>query len=101
MGSEGTSARDRRVASVTMSHGRPTAEGDVMDPKLEEAAGRVKEAAGTLTGNDDLKAEGAADQASAQAQQAINDVADKAKGLVQGAADAAEGVIDSVKDHLS
>jgi len=31
-----------------------------MDPKIEDAAGRVKEAAGTLTGNDDLKAEGAA-----------------------------------------
>jgi len=72
-----------------------------MDPKIEEAAGRVKEAAGALTGNDDLKAEGAADQASAKAQQALDDAADKAKDLVEGAADAAEGAIDAVKDKLS
>lgn len=71
-----------------------------MDPKIEDAAGRVKEAAGTLTGNDDLKAEGAADQASAHAQQALNDVADKAKGLVEGAADAAKGAIDGITDKL-
>ena len=48
-----------------------------MDPKLEDAAGRVKEAAGTITGNDALKAEGAADQASAQAHEVINAAADK------------------------
>ena len=72
-----------------------------MDPKLEDAAGRVKEAAGTLSGNDDLKAEGAADQASAQAHEAINDAADKAKEMVEGVTDAAEGAIDAVKDKLS
>jgi uncharacterized protein YjbJ (UPF0337 family) len=72
-----------------------------MDPKIDEATGRVKEAAGALTGNEDLKAEGQADQAKAQAQQALDDVADKAKGVVKDVADAAEGVIDSVKDKLS
>lgn len=72
-----------------------------MDPKIEEAAGRVKEAAGTLTGNDDLKAEGVADQASAQARQAIDDVAEQAKNVVAGAAGAADGVIDAVKDKLT
>jgi len=30
----------------------------LMEPKLEDAAGCVKEAAEALTGNDDLKAEG-------------------------------------------
>jgi uncharacterized protein YjbJ (UPF0337 family) len=72
-----------------------------MDPKVEDAAGRVKEAAGALTGNEDLKAEGAADQASAHAKEALNDVADKAKGLVEGVADAAKGAIDGVTDKLS
>lgn len=72
-----------------------------MDPKIEEATGRVKEAAGALTGDEDLKAEGQADQASAKAKQALDDVADKAKDAVKGAADAAEGVIDSVKEKLS
>lgn len=72
-----------------------------MDPKIEDATGRVKEAAGTLTGNDELKAEGAADQASAKVHETVNDVTDKAKDAVQGVADAAEGIIDSVKDKLS
>jgi len=72
-----------------------------MDPKIEDATGRVKEAAGALTGNDDLKAEGAAEQASAQAQQAVTDAADAAKSAVQDVAGAAESVIDSVKDKLS
>jgi uncharacterized protein YjbJ (UPF0337 family) len=72
-----------------------------MDPKLEDAAGRVKEAAGALTGNDDLKAEGAADQASAQAHQAIDDAADQAKGLVKSATDAAEGAIDAIREKLT
>jgi uncharacterized protein YjbJ (UPF0337 family) len=72
-----------------------------VDPKLEEATGRVKEAAGALTGDDDLKAEGQADQAEAKAREAVDDAADKAKDAVAGAAKAAEGVIDSVKDKLS
>ena len=72
-----------------------------MDPRIEEATGRVKEAAGSLTGNDDLKAEGAADQASAKAHKALDDVADTAKGVVEGAADAAKGAIDGVTEKLS
>jgi uncharacterized protein YjbJ (UPF0337 family) len=72
-----------------------------MDPRIEDATGRVKEAAGALTGDDDLKAEGQADQASAKAQQALDDVAEKAKGAVKDVAGAAEGVIDSVKETLS
>jgi uncharacterized protein YjbJ (UPF0337 family) len=72
-----------------------------MDPRIEEATGRVKEAAGALTGDENLKAEGQADQASAKAQQALDDVADKAKGVVKDVAGAAEGVIDSVKEKLS
>ncbi|MBK9739887.1 MAG: CsbD family protein [Actinobacteria bacterium] len=61
-----------------------------MDPNLEEAKGRVKEAVGDLTDNDDLKAEGAADQTAA-----------KAKGVVDDVAHKVEDVIDSVKDKLS
>jgi uncharacterized protein YjbJ (UPF0337 family) len=72
-----------------------------MDPKIEEATGRVKEATGALTGNDELKAEGQADQAEAKAKQALDDVAEKAKDAVKDVAGAAEGVIDSVKDKLS
>jgi uncharacterized protein YjbJ (UPF0337 family) len=72
-----------------------------MDPKIEEAKGRAKEAAGALTGNEDLKAEGAADQAAAKAQQAADKLAESAKGVVSDVAGAAEGAIDSVRDALS
>jgi uncharacterized protein YjbJ (UPF0337 family) len=72
-----------------------------MDPKVDDAKGRVKEAAGTLTGNEDLKAEGAAEQASAQAQQGIDDAADAAKGVVSDLSKKAEDAIDAVKDKLT
>lgn len=72
-----------------------------MDPKIEDAKGRAKEAAGALTGNDDLKAEGQADQAAAKVQKSLDDAADKAKDAVKGAAEAAEGAIDAIKDKLS
>ncbi|WP_458320008.1 CsbD family protein [Mycolicibacterium brisbanense] len=52
--------------------------------------GRAKEAAGAVTGNDDLKAEGQADQAVAAVKDAIADAADKIKGG-----------IDAVKDKLT
>jgi uncharacterized protein YjbJ (UPF0337 family) len=43
----------------------------------DDAKGRVKEAAGDLTGNDDLKREGKADQATGKVKDAIDSVKDK------------------------
>lgn len=51
-------------------------------PNRDELEGRVKEAAGDLTGNKDLKREGNLDQASGKAKQAIDDAAEKAKDAV-------------------
>jgi uncharacterized protein YjbJ (UPF0337 family) len=48
-----------------------------MDGNIDEAKGRVKEAAGDLTDNDDLKNEGKADQAAGKAKQVVEDVKDK------------------------
>lgn len=45
----------------------------------DEAKGRVKEAAGDLTGDKDLQREGKVDQASGKAKDAIDKVGDKAK----------------------
>ena len=59
-----------------------------MDPKIEDATGRVKEAVGDLTGNDDLKAEGQADQASAKVKETIDDAARAASDLVDKAKNA-------------
>src|ERR1700733_268755 len=51
---------------------------------LEKAAGRIKEAAGALTGNERLKSSGQLDQVKGGARQAWGDVKDAAKDLAAG-----------------
>jgi uncharacterized protein YjbJ (UPF0337 family) len=58
--------------------------------KAEEMKGRVKEAAGDLTDDDDLRREGKTDQASGKAKQIVEDVKDKVE----------EGV-DHIKDKVT
>jgi uncharacterized protein YjbJ (UPF0337 family) len=48
----------------------------------DEAQGRVKEAAGDLTGSKDLQREGKTDQAAGKAKEGIDDAADKLKDAV-------------------
>ena len=60
-----------------------------MDINTDQIKGRVKEAAGALTGNDKLKSEGKADQAAGDVKKVVSDVADKA-----------EEVVDTVKDAV-
>jgi uncharacterized protein YjbJ (UPF0337 family) len=48
----------------------------------DDAKGRVKEAAGDLTGDDDLKREGKTDQASGKAKEGIDKLAEKAKEML-------------------
>jgi uncharacterized protein YjbJ (UPF0337 family) len=50
--------------------------------KFEDMKGRVKEAAGDVTDNDDLKREGKVDQASAKVKDTVGDVADKVKDVL-------------------
>lgn len=50
--------------------------------KFEDMKGRVKEAAGDVTDNDDLKREGKVDQASAKVKETVGDVADKVKDVL-------------------
>jgi uncharacterized protein YjbJ (UPF0337 family) len=61
-----------------------------MSGKSDEVKGRIKEAAGVLTGDDKLRAEGKTDQAVGKAKQAVQKVVDTVK-------EAAENVIDKVK----
>ena len=49
----------------------------------DEAKGRIKEAAGDLTGDKDLQREGKVDQASGKAKDAIDDASDKAKDALK------------------
>ena len=48
----------------------------------DEAKGRVKEAAGNLTGDDKLKNEGKADQAAGKAKSGVDKVTDKVKEVL-------------------
>ncbi len=57
---------------------------------MDQAKGRIKQAAGDLTGNDDLKREGKADE-----------TAGKVKGVVKDVSDKAGDAVDKVKDKLT
>jgi uncharacterized protein YjbJ (UPF0337 family) len=53
------------------------------DGDADEAKGRLKEAAGDLTDNEDLKKEGKVDRAQGKVKDAIDDAGDKAKDLLR------------------
>ncbi len=55
-----------------------------MGEKSEDVGGRIKEAGGALTGDDELKNEGKVDQASASVKDTVGDAADKAKDMLGG-----------------
>lgn len=48
----------------------------------DEAKGRVKEAAGSLTNDNDLKNEGKLDQVKATAKDTVDTIGDKVKGFL-------------------
>jgi len=52
------------------------------DKHADEAKGRIKEAAGSLTDNDDLKREGKADRVESSLKDKVDKVADKLKETV-------------------
>ncbi len=53
-----------------------------MSGEMDEAKGRVKEAAGDLTDDKDLKREGKIDKATGSVKDGVDKVADKAKDLI-------------------
>jgi len=61
-----------------------------MGATADEAKGRVKEAAGALTNDESLKAEGKADQIGA-----------KVKDVLENVKDRAENAVDAVKEKLA
>jgi uncharacterized protein YjbJ (UPF0337 family) len=61
----------------------PTSTQNTSTPtSAEDLKGRIKEAAGDLTGNDSLKHEGRVEQASEKLKHGIDKAADKAKELL-------------------
>jgi uncharacterized protein YjbJ (UPF0337 family) len=59
------------------------------ESKWDETKGRAKEAAGSLTDDDDLKREGKVDQAKSSVKETIDNVKDKAGDVVDKVADKA------------
>jgi uncharacterized protein YjbJ (UPF0337 family) len=57
----------------------PRGESMSTDKNVDEGKGRLKEAAGSLTDNDDLKNEGKVDRAKASVKEKVDKVAEKAK----------------------
>ena len=54
-----------------------------MSGKTDIVKGRIKEAAGALTGSDKLKQEGKTDQVVGEAKESVQKVADKVKEVVK------------------
>jgi uncharacterized protein YjbJ (UPF0337 family) len=53
-----------------------------MDANMDEAKGRMKEAAGDIMDDDQMKKEGKADQMGATIKEKAGDVVDKAKDMI-------------------
>jgi uncharacterized protein YjbJ (UPF0337 family) len=60
-----------------------------MGGKADQAKGRVKQAAGDLTGDDDMRREGKVDETGGKAKDMLGDLRDKA-----------EDMVDKVKDKV-
>ena len=54
-----------------------------MGENMDEAKGRVKEAAGSLTDDDDLKREGKVDRIKSDVKEGVDKVTDKVKDIVK------------------
>ncbi len=61
--------------------------------KVDEGKGRVKDAAGGLTGDDDLQREGKVDKAAGKTRQAVSDAGEKVGEGVSKVADTAKGAV--------
>lgn len=68
--------------------------GDISN-KAEELTGSAKQAVGDITGDDELRAEGAADKAGAQVKQGVEAVAGKAQEAAVGVKQAASQSVDA------
>ncbi|MGZ8769374.1 MAG: CsbD family protein [Aeromicrobium sp.] len=71
-----------------------------MSGKSDQVKGRAKEAAGILTGNKDLEAEGKADRLTGEAEERIEHAKDKANELIDQAKGKADEAADKAKDAL-
>ena len=66
---------------------------------LEKLGGRIKEAAGALTGNAELKSEGQLDQARGHAHEALGDVKDAFRDAAARLRQATSGTERTIQDE--
>ena len=71
-----------------------------LDDKLDQVKGAVKENAGKLTNDKQMKAEGVVENTVAKVKDAANDIADDVKKAADDAKDAVEGAISGLKNAL-
>lgn len=68
-----------------------------MSAQSDQAKGHAKEAAGLLTGNEELQAEGKAERVAGETQEKLDKVKDKAEGALDKVQDALNDVLDKAK----
>lgn len=65
-----------------------------MSGKSDQVKGRAKEAAGIISGNEDLEAEGKADRRTGESKEKVEHAKDKVKAKVDEAADKVSDALD-------
>lgn len=71
-----------------------------MGAQSDQVKGRAKEAAGIITGNEELEAEGKADRLAAEATEQIDHAKDKVEEALERALDTVEEVVDKTRDAV-
>lgn len=71
-----------------------------MGGKSDQVKGRAKEAAGILTGNEDLESEGKTDRRTGEAKEKVDHAKDKIDEVISKAEAKVDEVADKVKDAL-
>lgn len=71
-----------------------------MSGKSDQAKGRAKEAAGILTGNEDLESEGKTDRITGEAKEKVDHAKDKIGEVIDTAKAKVDEAADKVKDAL-
>jgi uncharacterized protein YjbJ (UPF0337 family) len=71
-----------------------------MGAQSDQVKGKVEQAAGVLTGNDDLEAEGKADRRAGETKEKVEHAKGKIEEVVEKAESKVEEVIDKAKNAL-
>lgn len=87
----------QNLDNVTNKVGGPGAT-DKVEGKIQEVGGHVKEAAGNLTGNQKLEAEGEADKAKGMGKQWVGQAKEKAANVVDHVVGGTKAVVETVKE---